>query len=262
MENDRKKLLDKVAVITGSDSGMGQAMAIAFAEEGADCVVTWFQDQDGADHTKEAVEKAGRKAIVVQLDTRESKSVEAMFDEAIKAFGTVDILVNDAGIDASGTHVADLSDEAWENALRTNLFGYFYCCRRFINIRKKEGGKGKIINITSIHAEYPRAGAADYDSSKGAERELTKTLALELAPLCINVNEIQPGMVLTPMNERDIKNPDLMKKDVATIPWKRAAQPEEVARLAVYLASEESDYVTGATFRIDGGLVLNFAQGA
>lgn len=256
------RLADKVAVITGSDSGIGQATAVAFAKEGADVAITWFKDKGGAESTKQQVEAAGRRAIVVQTDVRDEHQVDRLFDEALKAFGTVDILMNDAGIDASGTHVADMSTETWDDTIRTNLYGYFFCCRRFINIRKDKGGRGKIIQITSIHQEVPRAGAAGYDCSKGAERNLTRTLALELAPLKINVNNIAPGMVLTPMNQKAIDDPQFRHKDVQSIPWKRAAEPGEIANLAVFLASEESDYVTGSTYVMDGGLSRNQGQGA
>lgn len=256
------RLDGKVAVITGSDSGIGQATAVAFAREGADVAITWFRDQEGADKTKQQVEAAGRRAVVVQTDVRDEHQVDRLFDEALKAFGTVDILMNDAGIDASGTHVADMSTETWENSIRTNLYGYFFCSRRFINIRKEKGGKGKIIQITSIHQDVPRAGAAGYDCSKGAERNLTRTLALELAPMKININNIAPGMVLTPMNQKAIDDPQYLHKEVQSIPWKRAAQPSEIAELAVYLASPASDYVTGSTFVIDGGLSQNQGQGA
>lgn len=256
------RLEGKVAVITGSDSGIGQATAAAFAKEGADVVVTWFKDRDGAESTKQQVEGAGRRAIVVETDVRDEQQVERLFDEAVQAFGTVDILMNDAGIDASGIHVAEMSTETWDDTIRTNLYGYFFCCRRFINIRKEKGGRGKIIQITSIHQEVPRAGAAGYDSSKGAERNLTRTLALELASLKINVNNIAPGMVLTPMNQKAIDDPAYREQQVQSIPWKRAAQPEEIAHLAVFLASEESDYVTGSTYVMDGGLSQNQGQGA
>ena len=176
------RLQDSVALVTGSDSGIGQATAIEFAKEGADVVVNYLDDEEGARHTREKVEAAGRCAIVVGADVSDEDQVGDMFDRAVEEFGAVDILVNNAGVDASGTEVADLSTEVWDRAIKTNVYGYFYCCRRFINIRKGAGGGGKIINITSVYQEQPRAGAADYDCSKGAIRNLTRTLALELAP--------------------------------------------------------------------------------
>ncbi len=256
------KLNGKVALITGSDSGIGQATAIEFAKEGADVVITYHTDKEGAEKTLKGVQEAGRKGLVVQVDVSEEKEVEQLFDKAIAEFGTIDILMNNAGIDASGVNVADLSTERWHKAFRTNLDGYFFCARRFINIRKKSGGKGKIINVTSVHEEIPRAGAADYDCTKGAIRNLTRTLALELAEDGINVNNIAPGMVLTPFNQEAKDNKKVRDEQVKSIPMKRAAQPEELGRLAVFLASSDADYVTGSSYVMDGGLMQNLGQGA
>ena len=256
------RLQGQVALITGSDSGIGQATAVAFAQEGASIVITYFQHKDTAEETRKRVEAAGGQALVVQVDVSDEQQVGMLFDRALATFKTVDILVNDAGVDASGTEVAEMSTEVWDKAIRTNLYGYFFCCRRFIQIRKQAGGRGKIINVTSVHEEIPRAGAADYNASKGGQRNLTRTLALELAPLKINVNNIAPGMVLTPFNQAAINDPKLLEEQVQSIPWKRAAQPEEIAGLAVFLASKEADYVTGSTYVMDGGLMQNLGQGA
>ena len=256
------RLAGKTALITGSDSGIGQATAIEFAHEGADIVVTYLHDRAGADHTAEQVRAPGCRAIVVQADLTDEEQVAALFDRALEAFGTIDVLMNCAGVDASGTPVADLATEVWDHAIKANLYGAFFCCRRFINIRIQAGGGGKIINVTSVHQEQPRAGAADYDCSKGALRNLTRTLALELAPHRINVNNIGPGMVLTPFNQKAIDDPEFLEKQVQSIPWKRAAKPEEIGRLAVFLASSDADYVTGSTYYMDGGLMQNAGQGA
>lgn len=256
------RLQGKVALITGSDSGIGQASAIAFAEEGADVVVTYLHDAAGAASTRAQVEAAGRKAIVVQLDISDEAQVGAAFDQAIATFGTVDILMNNAGVDASGTEVADLSTETWDTAIRTNVYGPFFCARRFIQERKRRDGGGKIVNVTSVHEDIPNVGGADYDCSKGAVRMLTRTLALELAPLGINVNSLAPGMVLTPFNQAAIDDPALLEEQVQSIPFKRAAEPAEIAKLAVFLASSDADYCTGSTFTMDGGLARNLGQGA
>lgn len=256
------RLAGKVALITGSDSGIGQATAIEFAKEGADVVVNYLHDAAGAATTREAVEAAGQRAIVVQADVSDEDQVAAMFDQAMAAFDTVDILMNNAGVDASGKPVAELSTETWDKAIRTNVYGPFFCCRRFIQIRTAAGGEGKIINVTSVHEDIPNAGGADYDCSKGAVRNLTRTLTLELAPLKINVNNLAPGMVLTPFNQPAIDDPKLLEEQVQSIPWKRAAQPEEIAKLALFLASSDADYVTGATYVMDGGLMRNLGQGA
>jgi len=257
------RLQDRIALITGSDSGIGQATAIEFAKEGADLVVHYLDDADGAEETREQVEAQGRRAIVVQADISEEKQVERLFDDAVKEFGRIDVLMNNAGVDASGDEVADLATETFDRAIRTNLYGAFFCCRRYVQLRKAGGVTGgKIINVTSVHQDIPNAGGADYDCSKGALRMLTRTLALELAPLKINVNSLGPGMVLTPFNQAAIDDPKLLEEQVQSIPWKRAAEPAEIGRLAVFLASADSDYVTGATYFMDGGLMINLGQGA
>jgi glucose 1-dehydrogenase len=200
---------------------------------------------------------------VVQADISDERQVDRIFDEAVEAFGRVDVLMNNAGVDASGDEVADLATETFDKAIRTNLYGAFFCCRCYVRLRKSGSRQGgKIINVTSVHQNIPNAGGADYDCSKGALRMLTRTLALELAPLHINVNSLGPGMVLTPFNQAAIDDPDLLAEQVQSIPWKRAAQPQEIARLAVFLASGDSDYVTGATYFMDGGLMINLGQGA
>ena len=257
-----KRLDGKIAIVTGSDSGIGQATAVEFAREGANVAITWFQDSDGAEETRRLVEAEGQRAIVIQLDQRDPEQVTRLFEAVSRDLGTAFVLVNDSGKDATGKQVADMPIADWDNMIRTNLYGPFYCCQLFIRARRAAGGKGKIINITSVHQEIPRAGAAGYDASKGGLRNLTRTLALELAPDRINVNNIAPGMVLTPMNQPAIDDPALLEKQVQSVPFKRAAEPWEIARLAVYLASEEADYATGQTFTLDGGLSMNTGQGA
>jgi glucose 1-dehydrogenase len=257
-----RRLEGKVALITGSDSGIGQATAIEFAQEGADVVVNYLHDADGAEETRAAVTAAGRKAIVVRADVSDEDQVASLFDQAVEAFGSVDILMNNAGVDASGIPVAELSTEVWDRAIRTNVYGPFFCCRRFAQLRLAAGGEGKIINVSSVHADNPNPGGSDYDCSKGAIRMLTRTLALELAQHNINVNSLAPGMVLTPFNQPAIDDPKLLEEQVQSIPMKRAAQPAEIAKLAVFLASSDADYVTGASYVMDGGLKINLGQGA
>ena len=256
------RLTDRVALITGSDSGIGQATAIEFAKEGADVVVTYFEDEAGARETAKGVESAGRRALVRQLDVTDEAAIESVFDDTLAEFGRIDILMNNSSVDSTGKEVAEMSLDAWEEALRTNLTGPMLCCRRFIGERRKAGGKGKIINVTSVHDEIPRAGAAEYCASKGGLQNLTRTLALELAKDQINVNNIGPGMVLTPMNQEALEDPKAREEQVQSIPFKRAAEPWEVARLAVYLASDDAAYASGSTYYLDGGLMQNTGQGA
>ncbi len=256
------RLEGKVALITGSDSGIGQATAIEFAKEGADVVVHYLHDADGAEKTRAAVTAEGRNAIVVRADVTNEDQVASLFDEAIAAFGAIDILMNNAGVDASGKPVSELPTDVWDRAIRTNVYGYFFFCRRFTQLRLAAGGGGKIINVSSVHADNPNPGGSDYDCSKGAIRMLTRTLALELAEHNINVNSLAPGMVLTPFNQPAIDDPKLLEEQVQSIPMKRAAQPSEIAKVAVFLASSDADYVTGASYVIDGGLMINLGQGA
>ncbi len=257
-----RSLEGQVAIVTGSDSGIGQASAIAFAEQGADLVVLYLEDAAGAADTGAAVEAAGGRALIRHCDVSDEDAVKEVFSAAMSTFGRVDILMNCAGRDASGKPVDELPTDVWDHAIRVNLYGAMFFCREFIKLRKAAGGGGKIINVTSVHDLIPRAGAADYDCSKSALAALTRTLALELAPHRINVNNIGPGMVLTPMNQQAVDDPRKREEQVQSIPFKRAAEPSEIAGLAVFLASKAADYVTGSTYYMDGGLMQNLGQGA
>ena len=256
------KLDNKVALITGSDSGIGQATANEFAKEGAKVVITYYSDEEGAQETLKKVEAAGSNGLVLQVDVTEEKEVERMFDKAIEKFGRVDILMNNAAVNGQGIKVADMSTEVWDTAMKTNVYGYFFCTRRFINQVRKQGGKAKIINVSSVHEEIPAPGTAEYCATKGAVRNFTRVLALELAEEGINVNNIAPGMILTPMNEEAVEDKEVRKDQVQHIPMKRAGKPEEIGKLAVFLASSDSDYVTGSTYPMDGGLMQSMGQGA
>jgi glucose 1-dehydrogenase len=259
---DVKSLKGELAIVTGADSGIGQAIAIAFAKEGADVILTYRSDKEGAEHTAAQIETAGRKAAIFQLDQRESQSVRNLFQQVQDNLGTPTILVNNAGTNGGNKPVKDMSDEDWDDTIRTNLYGPFYCCREFIKSLEGSGRHGNIINITSVHQEIPNAGKAGYDASKGGLRNLTTTLALELAEKNINVNNIAPGMVLTPMNQKAINDPRHYEKQVQAIPMKRAAQPEEIAHAAVFLASKKAHYIHGTTITVDGALTLFMGQGA
>jgi glucose 1-dehydrogenase len=259
---DSEKLKGEIAVVTGSDSGIGQAIAFAFAKEGADVAVTYLHDKEGAERTKYEIEATGRRAYLSHLDVRDPALVEKFFKEVKTQLGTPTILVNDAGVDAGGKPVKDMSLEHWDNIIKTNLYGPFFTCQQFIRGLDGSDKHGAIINITSVHQEIPRAGAAGYDVSKGGLRNLTTTLALELAEKNINVNNIAPGMVLTSMNQSALDDPELLKKQVQSIPMKRAAQPEEIAHVAVFLASDKARYIHGTTIVVDGALMLFQGQGA
>jgi glucose 1-dehydrogenase len=246
------KLNGKIAIVTGADSGIGQAIAEEFAREGADVMIVYLHDRAGAQETRERVEATGRRAVVSHTDVRKEQSVAKLMKETHRLLGTPYILVNDAGIRAAGVPLVDTTDEEWENVIRTDLFGPFYCCREFIRVRREADGRGKIINISSVHEDIASPREAAYGAAKSGLRNLTRSLALELAPDGINVVNIAPGLVRTPLTEPGI--------DVQRVPLGRAAEPWEIGRLAAFLASEDADYITGQTFMIDGGLAIACGQ--
>lgn len=262
LETSTQRLKGQIAIVTGSDSGIGQAIAIAFAKEGADVAIPIHEDEKGARETLETVEKEGRRGILVPMDQRDSRQVAELFARVRDELGTPTILVNNAGVDSTGKNVKDMSDEEWDKEIRTNLYGPFYCAREFLRSIDGSGKHGVIINITSVHAEIPRAGASGYCAAKGALMNLTRCLALEVAEKEINVNNIGPGMVLTPFNQKAIDDPDFLHSQEKSIPMKRAAEPSEIAKAAVFLASEDARYVHGTTLYVDGGLMQFQGQGA
>jgi glucose 1-dehydrogenase len=261
-QQNLKPLAGKVAVITGADSGIGQATAKVLSEKGADILINYHEDKKGANETLKMVEGNESKGLIFKADVSDYEQVKKMHKAAHTKLGMPFILINCAGIDASGTPVAEMEIEVFDKTIRANLYGTFYNCKEFIKLRKAAGGEGKIVNITSVHEDIPRAGAAEYCASKGAVRNLTRCLALELAEYHINVNNVAPGMVLTPMNQEAIDDPKVLKKQVQSIPWKRAAEPWEIAKLVAYLVSEDASYAAGQTFTLDGALSQNLGQGA
>lgn len=259
---ERMRLRNRVAVVTGADSGIGQATAIAFADEGADVVITYLEDAKGAEATRREIEARRRRALALQIDQRDPAAVAYLFDETHARFGAPTILVNNAGVDSTGKTVKDMSLDDWDNVIKTNLYGPFYCCRQFIRHLEDGHPHATIVNITSVHEEIPRSGSAGYDCAKGGLRNLTRTLALELAEKDVNIANIAPGMVLTPMNQAAVDNPEVRARQVQSIPVKRAAEPWEIAEAAVYVASRAGWYVHGSSLVIDGGLAQNLGQGA
>lgn len=256
------RLQDRVAVVTGADSGIGRAIAEAYAREGADIAILFHTDRDGAAETARRVEAVGRRAIHVQGDVGEEADVDRLFRETGSRLGPPAILVNSAGIGQGGTPVAETDPAQFDRVLRTDLRGPFLCCRAFIRARRAQGGGGRIINITSVHERIPSPGNAAYGAAKGGLLTFTRSLCLELAEDRINVNAIAPGLIHTPMTAKRVEDPQEMAQELPNIPWRRPGRPEEVAALALYLASDDADYVTGQSFTIDGGLTMNWGQGA
>lgn len=254
-----KRLENQVALITGSDSGIGQATAIAFAREGADVVVTYRRDKEGAQKTVAEAEKHGGQVMLVHLDVAQPKDVARVFKETKQNLGTVTILVNNAGT-GGGDNVKDMKIEDWKMVIETDLHGPFYCAQQFIRGIEGSGKHGVIINVTSVHEDIPQIGGAAYCASKGGLRNLTRCLALELAEKEINVVNIAPGMILTPMNQEAIDDPAKYEEEVQRIPMRRAGEPEEIAELAVFLASGDARYIHGSTVFCDGGLMQTAGQ--
>ncbi len=255
------ELSNRVAVVTGSDSGIGAEIARRFAAAGAAVVINYLHDRAGAQSVRTDVERAGGRAIVEGADVGDEGAVERLFERAESAFGPVDILVNNAGRNASGDQVLDMETAVWLQTIQTNLTGTFLCSRRFARTRRHRSGGGKIVTISSVHEEMPAIGVAEYCAAKGGLRMFTRCLALELAIHKINVNNIAPGTILTAMNQDLLDDETALREHEATIPWKRAGVPEDVAELALFLAGPRSDYITGATFTVDGGMLLNVANG-
>ncbi|EPX60748.1 3-oxoacyl-[acyl-carrier protein] reductase [Cystobacter fuscus DSM 2262] len=253
------KLQGKVALITGADSGIGKATAEIFAREGASVGIIYHSDEQGAQETRRLVEAYGRRALVLQGDVGDSASVARFFERTVAELGVLDVLVNNAGQGmGSKVPVDELEDAQLEKILRVNLMGPVFCARAFIKLRKKHGGKGRIVNISSVAQHLPTPESAPYGMSKAGLGSFTRSLSVELAPHRINVNGIAPGLIQTPMTQKRLDDPKQREQSLEQIPWHRAGQPEEIARLALFLASDDGDYVTGQTWTIDGGLTMNW----
>jgi len=247
------KLQAKISLVTGAGQGIGKAIALTFADEGS-CVVVNDIDLGKATAVAEQINASGGKALSLRADVSQSKEVSNMVAEVIRSFDRIDILVNNAGIQTVSPFL-DLSEEAWQRVIDVNLKGTFLCSQMVARAMVKNR-KGKIINISSIHQSIPRYNKAHYDASKAGIMMLTKDMALELSTYRINVNCIAPGAIATPMNKDILNSPERMAEMNSKIPWGRMGAPEEVAQVALFLASDETDYITGATIRIDGGSSL------
>lgn len=248
-----------LALVTGGESGIGAACALRLAKAGADIAVGYHTDHDAAERIVAQVRAQGRRGVAAQCDVGNEDDVARLFDAASE-LGTVEWLVNSAGVNMSGTPIEQMTPDQFRHTVATDLTGPFLTSREMV--RRLNGGAGRIVNISSIHEFAPREGASDYDAAKGGLTQLTRTLALELAPKGIAVNGVAPGMILTPMNQEVIDDPDELRKRERCIPWGRAGKPEEVAELVAYLLSPAADYITGTSVVIDGGLSLTIAQGA
>lgn len=251
------RLDNKVALITGSDSGIGRGIAVRFAEAGADVMVTYYSDRPGAEETAAMVEGFGRKATVAQGDVGDPVVVERMFVQADQQFEKIDILVNNAGFGVQGD-IVDTPFESWERVIRTNLHGPFLMLQQAARRMISQGNGGRIINISSVHEEACNVTGAAYNSSKAGLRNLTRTAAVELGRYGITVNDIAPGMILTPMNRIATSDDAYRQSAEAQIVMGRAGLPVDIANMALFLASDAASYCTGSTHFVDGGWMLTW----
>lgn len=260
--SDYKPLARQKALVTGANSGIGQDVAIALGQAGADVVVNYIEGDEAANAVVDRIRQAGGKAIAHKADVSVEDDVGKMFDHAVNEFGTLDILVANAGLQRDSAF-CDMSLEEWNKVLGVNLTGQFLCAqaatREFLRrgvVPSVSRAAGKIICMSSVHQEIPWAGHANYATSKGGIKLLMESMAQELAPQRIRVNGIAPGAIRTPINTSAWNTPEALKSLLTLIPYGRIGVPEDIARAAVWLASDDSDYVVGTTLFVDGGMTL------
>lgn len=243
------RLNDKKAVITGGDSGIGRAVAIAYAREGADVLISYLDEHEDAKDTARLVEEAGRQAVLVPGDIGDPAHCRAIVDQAVEAFGRIDILVNNAAHQMTFEDIADIPDEEWDKTFRTNIHAMFYLAKAAV---PHMGSGGAIINTTSVNADMPKPTLLPYATTKGAIQNFTAGLAQMLMPKGIRVNCVAPGPVWTPLIPATMP-PEQVKEFGASYPIGRPAQPRELAPPYVMLASDEASYISGATIAVTGG---------
>jgi glucose 1-dehydrogenase len=248
------RLENKVAVITGSSLGIGSAIALAFAKEGAAVAVDYRSHPDEAKEIVDQVEDSGGRAISVHADVSSPEDVKNLIQKAVEEFGRLDVMVNNAGTEEKMPFL-ETPLEVWNRIIAVNLTGAWLGCQKAAKQMVNQGGSGRIINVSSVHEDLPMPTNSPYCAAKGGLRMLMRTIAVELASHNITVNNIAPGAVDTPMDAPLKEDASQMQQLLSEIPLRRMGKPEEVAALAVYLASDEAAYVTGSTFVIDGGMM-------
>jgi glucose 1-dehydrogenase len=240
----------KAAVVTGAGSGIGYSIAERLAGEGAAVCVNYLGYEDEA----KALAQRLPKAIAVKADVSKAAEVQAMVDATVKAFGTIDVLVNNAGLERSVPFL-DIDEATWDLMLDVDLKGAFFCAQACGRVMRDSGRGGSIVNISSIHEDVPFPGFTPYCAAKGGLRMLMRNAAIELAPYNIRVNNVAPGAIATPINADTLNHPERVAMLKQIVPLMRMGKPEEVAEVALFLASDRSSYVTGSTYYVDGGMV-------
>ncbi|HLV97949.1 MAG TPA: glucose 1-dehydrogenase [Ktedonobacterales bacterium] len=246
------QLAGKTALVTGGSLGIGEAIARAFGREGANVTIDYLHHQEPAERLSQEI--GPERAIAVQADVSKIADLNRLVDLTVDKFGRLDILVNNAGIETP-TPFLEVTEDQWDRQIGVDLKGPFFAAQAAARQMVKQK-KGKIINISSVHEDLPMPGNSVYCAAKGGLRMLIRTLADELAPYQINVVGIGPGAIATPINKQTLEDPQKMETLLGTIPIGRIGKPEDVAGLAVWLASDAADYVTGTTYFIDGGLMV------
>ena len=253
------RLQGKVAVITGSSSGIGQAIAVRLAAEGASVIVNYIGGAQRAEDTRAFIDQAGGKAFIVQGDVSKAADRNNLIEQAYEQFGRCDILVNNAGIEI-GSDFWEVTEEAYDKVLNVNLKGAFFLSQAFVKRLIDAKQPGRIINISSVHEDMVFPHFDSYSASKGGLRMLMRNLAVELGPHNITVNNVAPGAIVTPINRSLLNNKDQLQALLNNIPLGRMGTSAEVAGLVAYLACEEAAYITGSTFIMDGGLMRNYHE--
>ncbi len=264
-----KILKNQKALVTGANSGIGRAVAIALGEAGADVVVNYRSGEDAAQEVVDKIKQFGSNAIAHQADVSQEDQVGAMFKRMIQEFGNTDILVNNAGLQQDAPF-DEMTLQQWNTVINVNLTGQFLCAREAVREFKRRGvvkdvssSAGKIICMSSVHETIPWAGHVNYAASKGGVMLMMKSIAQEVGPYRIRVNSIAPGAIRTPINTEAWSTPEAYDSLMGLVPYKRIGEPEDIGRAAVWLASDLSDYVNGTSLFVDGGMTLypGFATG-
>jgi glucose 1-dehydrogenase len=257
------------ALVTGANSGIGRAVALGLAASGADVVVNYVVDPASAEEVVHEIEARGRKAIAIKADVSDEDDVRSMFARAIDHFGTLHIVVNNAGLQRDAPF-HEMTLDQWNKVIGVNLTGQFLCAREAVREFKRRGivsdisaAAGKLVCMSSVHQEIPWAGHANYAASKGGVMQMMRSIAQEVAPIGIRVNGIAPGAIRTPINQAAWETREAYESLMTLVPYKRIGEPDDIAQAVAWLVSDTADYVTGATLFIDGGMTLfpGFASG-